>query len=273
MKRTPLSLLAWLCLLMVAAYALIAAAAALGLVGADWNRIGAQAYAAPSPEHWLGTNRNGQDILSRTLQATRAAFSVGLVAAIASTVLGLLLGAMAGFFGGVIDALVNWLAGVFDSIPFYLLAIALAFALRGHDAAVVLAMIASFWTATARLVRTELRRLRHEGFIDTARLSGLAERQILFSQLLPQCAHLALVQASLAFVAAIKTEALLSFLGLGSGNGVSWGLMLAQSAEEIVSGHYGNFIAATAALSLLALSLGLLADELQRRFDARGNTA
>lgn len=250
-------------------YAAAALAAALGLIGSHWSRNGEQAYAPPSAEHWLGTNRNGQDVLARALYATRSAFQVGLAAAIFATALGVALGALAGYGAAPVDVAVSWLADVFDSIPFYLLAIALAYTLPGQAWAMPLAIVLGFWTTTARLVRAELRRLRSEAFVTAARAGGLGQWRILRVQLLPHCAPLALVQASLVFVAAIKTEALLSFLGIGTGAELSWGYMLAQAAEELPAGHWQNFVAATGALTGLVLATGLLADELQQRLDPR----
>ncbi len=269
MTQPRRSLLAALCAGLIGLYALTALGAWSGVVGADWDLIGDSAYAAPSSAHWFGTNRNGQDIFARTLYAARSAFGVGLVAALTSTLLGTALGAVAGFGGRAADAVVNWIAGSFDAIPFYLLVIALAAALQGQTAAMPLAMMLSFWTGTARLVRAELLRLRSQPFIEAARASGLNRTRIVLGHLLPQCLPLLLTQASLIFVAAIKTEVLLSFLGLGTSGGVSWGLMLAQAAQDIGAGEYANLLAATGALGLLTLAVGGLANHWQRRLDPR----
>lgn len=270
MTHTPrLSLPSKAAMMVIAAYACIALGAWIGVIAGDWDRIGDAAYAAPSAEHWFGTNRNGQDIFERTLYATQSAFGVGLFAAIASTLLGCALGAIAGFGGRIADGVVSWIAGSFDSIPFYLLVVAMAYALQGQDWALPLAMVLSFWTGTARLLRAEVLRLQTQPYIEAARASGLQWRAILMSHLLPHCGHLLLTQGSLVFVAAIKTEVLLSFLGLGTGGGVSWGLMLAQAGQDIGAGHYANLLAATGALGVLSIAVGALASDLQRWLDPR----
>ena len=87
-------------------------------------------------------------------------------------------------------------------------------------------------------------------------------KQILF--------HILLVQGTIVFVAAINTEVILSFLGLGIQDGVSWGLMLAESSQEVLAGHFGNFIAAGSSLFLLLMGFTLLADALQDALDTRG---
>ena len=87
--------------------------------------------------------------------------------------------------------------------------------------------------------------------------------------MLPNTAHILLVQATIAFVAAIKTEVILSFLGLGVQDGVSWGLMLAESTQEVLAGRFGNFLAASGMLFLLLMGFNLLADALQDATDPR----
>jgi peptide/nickel transport system permease protein len=90
---------------------------------------------------------------------------------------------------------------------------------------------------------------------------------ILARHVLPNTVHILLVQTTIAFVAAIKTEVILSFLGLGVHNGVSWGLMLAESTQEVLAGHFNNFLAASVMLFALLIGFNLLADALQDAFD------
>ncbi len=265
--RNPVGVAA---LILVLIYAVIALGSLAGLWGGDWNRTGDFSYAAPGAEHWLGTNRNGQDILARALYGTRTAFVIGFSVALIATFIGALLGAAAAHFGRWVDEGVLWLAGVFDAIPFYLFAVAVAFALHGHPAGMILAMVGAFWTGTARLVRAEVLKLRALPFIGAARAVGLSRRQILWRHLLPNCAQLWLVQAGLVFVSAIKTEVILSFLGLGPQQGVSWGLMIAQAATEVASGQGWNFIAASGFMFGLVLAFSLLIDALQDALNVRG---
>ncbi len=265
--RNPVGVAA---LILVLIYAVIALGSLAGLWGGDWNRTGDVSYAAPGAQHWLGTNRNGQDILARALYGTRTAFVIGFSVALIATFIGALLGAAAAHFGRWIDELVLWLAGVFDAIPFYLFAVAVAFALHGHPAGMILAMVGAFWTGTARLVRAEVLKLRALPFIGAARAVGLSRQQILWRHLLPNCAQLWLVQAGLVFVSAIKTEVILSFLGLGPQQGVSWGLMIAQASTEVASGQWWNFIAASGFMFGLVLAFSLLVDALQDALNVRG---
>ena len=163
--------------------------------------------------------------------------------------------------------------GILDSIPFYLFVAAVAFALKGYAFAMHLAMIATFWTITARLVRAEVLRLRQQDFVQSALLLGLPAWRVVLRHVLPNTTHIILAQSTIAFAAAIKAEVILSFLGLGIQDGVSWGLMLAESTQEVLAGQFNNLWAASIPLFLLLLGFNLLADALQSVLDPRQGTA
>jgi ABC-type dipeptide/oligopeptide/nickel transport system permease subunit len=255
-------------LAVVSLFLVLAAAAWLGLVGQDWSIAAGGRWEPPGPQHWFGTNILGQDIFQRAVYSVRTAFEVGLVVAVLSTLVGALLGALAGWYShGWMDGAILWLTGVLDSIPFYLFVAAVAYALQGQPWAMHVAMIATFWTGTGRLVRAEVMKLKTREFVMAARTIGLPDPLILGRHVLPNTVHILLVQASIAFVAAIKTEVILSFLGLGVQDGVSWGLMLAESTQEVLAGHFNNFLAASLMLFVLLMGFNLLADALQDAFD------
>lgn len=257
-------------LVIVVLFLLLALLAWSGLAGQGWSQISGQSWEAPSTRHWLGTNMLGQDIFDRTVVSAGVAFRVGIVVAALATLLGALLGAMAGWYHrSWLDELVLWLLGVLDSIPFYLFVAAVAFAMHGNSWAMQVAMIATFWTGTARLVRGEVLRLKQREFVESARAIGLPGHRILVRHVLPNTSHLLLVQATLTFVAAIKTEVILSFLGLGISDGISWGLMLAESTQEVLAGQFGNFFAASGCLLALLMGFNLLADCLQDALELR----
>ena len=257
-------------LIVVAIFALVAVCVWSGLLGQGWSEVNGDRFESISASHWFGTNRLGQDILQRTLFGTATAFEVGLVVTLCSTILGTVLGGLAGWYShGWLDEIILWLKGVLDSIPFYLFAAAIAFALQGNSWAMHLAMIVTFWTTTARIIRGEVMRIKEREFIEAARAIGLPGLRTVFRHVLPNTFHILLIQSTIVFVAAINTEVILSFLGLGIKDGVSWGLMLAESSQEVLGGHFGNFIAAGASLFLLLMGFNLLADALQDALDTR----
>ena len=242
----------------------------LGLWGTDWSSVSGARFAAWGSEHWLGTNLIGQDVFARALHSTGTALEVGLIVGIPATLLGALLGATAALYRDRWpDAAVNWILAVTDTLPFYLLVIALAFALNGAPVAMYLAMILVLWTPTARIVRAYLSGVVHEPFFLATRGLGASDSRLLLVHLLPNALPLLTTQFALTFVAAIKAEVVLSFLGLGQKDGVSWGIMIAESAQEIVVGEYNNFFAAAGGMFLLLLSLNILADRVQPAIDPR----
>jgi peptide/nickel transport system permease protein len=261
-------------LAIVAVFLFLTLGVLFGWLGQDWSLADGGRWEAASLNHWLGTNLLGQDIFQRAVFSTRTAFEIGLVVALLSTLLGALLGALAGWYNGApgrtwVDGSTLWLMGVLDSIPVYLFVAAVAYALRGWPWAMHVAMVATFWTGTGRLVRAEVMRLKSREFVLSARAIGLPVPLILVRHVLPNTLHILLVQATIAFVAAIKTEVILSFLGLGVQDSVSWGLMLAESTQEVLAGHFNNFLAASLMLFILLLGFNLLADALQDAFDPR----
>lgn len=254
----------------LAGMAMLALAVAAGWLADGWATTSSVQWGPADAAHWFGTNRLGQDILDRALAGTLTAFRVGIVVTAGALLLGAALGAAAGWKpGSWLDEALLYLMGVLDSVPIYLLAAAFAFMLGGGEAAMYVAMIVSFWTSTARLIRAEIARLRGQDFVLAAGAIGLPAPLILIRHLLPNTGHILLVQATLTFVAAIKTEVILSFLGIGVHDGISWGLMLAESTQDVLAGHFGNFAAASLLLFLLLLGLNLLADALQDTFSLR----
>lgn len=249
----------------IGAFALVTLAVATGLLAAESAVVaGAGQWEPASWQHWFGTNRLGQDIFARAVVGAATAVKVGLVVTALSLLAGAAFGVLAAWRpDSWLDAATVWLMGVLDAIPFYLFAAALAFTLGGGELAMYAAMILTFWTATARLVRAEVLRLRQLDYVNSARAIGVPTVLIAVRHLLPNCRHLILVQAALTFVAAIKTEVILSFLGIGMRDGVSWGLMLSESTQDVLAGHFGNFIAASTLMFLLLLGFNLLADALQ----------
>jgi peptide/nickel transport system permease protein len=257
-------------LLLIALFALVCLAVWLGLAGQDWALALGGRWEAASEVHWWGTNVLGQDIFQRSVYSVKVAFEIGVLVALSSGLIGAVAGAVAGWHKhSWLDQAIVLLMGILDSIPFYLFVAALAFALQGYSFAMQLAMIACFWTTTARLVRAEVMRLREQEFVKSAVLLGLPTWRVLLRHVLPNTSHVLLAQSAIVFAAAIKAEVVLSFLGLGVQDGVSWGLMLAESTQEVLAGQFNNFWAASLPLFALLLGFNLLADALQTALDPR----
>ncbi|HCH69329.1 MAG TPA: hypothetical protein DE042_02315 [Colwellia sp.] len=251
-------------------YMLVALGVAFGLWGTEWSDNNGQKWEDISFQYWFGTNILGQDIFERAVFSTKTAFEVGLVVAVISTLIGAILGALSGFFSNSwVDEVILWVMGVLDSIPFYLFVAAIAFALSGFAYSMHVAMIATFWTTTSRLVRGEVIKLKNFEFVEAARAVGVPQYTIIFRHILPNTFHILLVQSTIVFVGAIKSEVILSFLGLGVKDGVSWGLMIAESTLEVQAGEFANFYAASALLFILVMAFNLFSDALQDALDPK----
>jgi ABC-type dipeptide/oligopeptide/nickel transport system permease subunit len=257
-------------LAVVLVYAIVAIGVVFGLWAEDWAAVTGPKWAPVSAEYWFGTNIIGQDIFSRALYSTRTAFEVGLLVALGATFLGAILGAIAGFFsGGWLDESIIWLMGVLDSVPFILLVAAIAYSLQDSPWSMHIAMIATFWIGTARLIRGEVIKLKSLEYVEAAHAIGVGRLMIIFRHILPNTFHILLVQATLSFVAAIKSEVILSFLGLGVKDGMSWGLMISESTFEVLAGFFNNFIAASVLMFGLVMAFNMFSDALQDALDPR----
>jgi len=251
-------------------YFLIACGVWMGYLGTEWDEIGDESWAPISAEHWCGTNLNGQDILDRALYGTRVAFEIGFIVALLTTAIGAVLGSIAGYYSGtMIDQVIIWIYGTMESIPFILFAAAIGFAMGDSPYGIYIAMISVMWTSTAAVVRGEFIRIKNLEYIESARAVGVPVLKIIFKHMLPNTSHLLLISATLAFVAAIKTEVILSFLGIGVKEGISWGLMFAAAGSEVVAGYYTNFLTATMFMFILVLAFSVFADALQDALDPK----
>ncbi len=255
-------------------YAIAAVGVIFGWWATDWADVTGPKWAPVSADYWFGTNIIGQDIFSRGLYSTRTAFEVGLVVALGATLIGAILGALAGFYSVTwIDEIIIWLMGVLDSVPFILLVAAIAYSLQGSPWAMHIAMISTFWITTARLIRGEVIKLKTLEYVEAAHAIGVNQLVIIFRHIMPNTFHILLVQASLSFVAAIKSEVILSFLGLGVKDGMSWGLMISESTFEVLAGFFNNFIAASVFMFGLVMAFNLFSDSLQDALDPRSAAA
>ena len=209
----------------------------------------------------LGADRLGRDVLAKAIKGTEVSVFVGVLAALLATVIGTVLGALAGFFGGKVGDFLEWLYNVFTAVPDILLIFAFAAVLgRGVDT-VVLILGLTGWTGLYRQVRAEF--IKHSGrdYVRAAEAIGASTSSRMFRHILPNVSHVILVRMSLLVVGFIKSEVILSYLGLGVPiDRVSWGTMLAEAQGELILGHWWQLATATAFMALFVTAFSLLAD-------------
>lgn len=257
-------------LLVVLIYFGVAVGVWLGLLGTEWTEIDGDMWEPMSKNHWAGTNINGQDIFERALYGTSVAFEVGLTVAIFANLIGAVFGAISGYFSGTyIDQIIAWLYGSIDAIPFYLLVAAIAFAMQESLYGMHVAMIAAYWTTTCQVIRGEFIKIKNFEYVEAARALGIPTYRIIFKHILPNTFHLLLVTTTITFIQAIKSEVILSFLGLGIKEGVSWGLMFSESASDVSGGILNNFMTASLFMFGLVFAFNLFSDALQDALDPK----
>jgi peptide/nickel transport system permease protein len=187
----------------------------------------------PSAEHWLGTDRIGRDIWSRTLNGGRVSLAVGIGATLISTTIGTLLGAVSGFYRGWVDNIIMRITDIVMTFPSIVIMLTLAALLPRSVWVIVLIIGALSWPAVARLVRAQFMSLRESEFVVAARCIGVQDRRIIASHILPNVFAPLVALITFSVGSAILTEAGLSFLGLGVPPPTpSWGNML-ESARNL----------------------------------------
>ncbi len=222
----------------------------------------------------LGTDRQGRSIMIRSLYSAKIAVQVGAVVAFFSVLIGAVLGAAAAFFGGWVDRVVIWLYSTLSTLPQLVLLAVLTFMFLGSRLEGTLfplyaAFCLTFWIGPCRVVRGEVLKIRQLEYVQAATAIGFSRPYILLKHALPNTLHLAFINFSLLFIGAIKSEVILTFLGLGVKDGASWGIMISQSRPEVVIGFFWQIGAATFFMLVLVLAFNVVSDALQDAFDPK----
>ena len=213
---------------------------------------------------WLGTDKYGRDILSRLIVGIRVSLSVGLIAIIISLTIGIALGAIAGYFRGWIDDVIMWLINIIWSIPTLLLVFAITLLLGKGFWQVFIAVGLTMWVSVARIVRGQVLSVRELEYVEAARALGFSNGRIIFRHILPNILGPVLVVAASNFASAIVIEAGLSFLGVGvQPPQPSWGLMIKENYNFIITHNPMLALAPGFAIMLLVLAFNLLGNGLR----------
>lgn len=256
-------------LIIVLAYALVAIMAALGIVASDWAREVGAGNLPPSAEHWFGTDMFGRSVLAKVIRGTQIAMSVGLAASLIAIPIGVILGALAGYFGGWVDDIITWLYTTFSSIPNIMLLISITMILGKGIFAVYIALGLTSWVTLCRLIRGEVMKHKEREYVQAAGAIGGGHFRKLFLHILPNVTHIIIINTSLQFQFAIKSEVILSYLGLGVQGEPSWGTMIDDAKLELSRGVWWQLASATFAMFLVVLAFNLLGDALRDSLDPK----
>ena len=222
----------------------------------------------PTALHWFGTDSVGRDVFTRTISGSRNSMVVGIITAIVTLVIGGGLGLLAGYFRWA-DAILMRVADGLMAIPSVLLAIAMVSVLGSGFVTVIIAIAVPEIPRTARLMRGVVLTIRELPFISAAVSVGSSTPKILLQHVIPNAVGALTVQATFVCASAVLSEAVLSFLGVGTPADIpSWGNVMASGRQYFVIAPW-VILFPGAFLSLLVLSINILGDHLRDVLDPR----
>jgi peptide/nickel transport system permease protein len=261
--------LSWVGLVLLAAIVLIAVFAPLIAPHDPLEQNIVSRLEPPSAEFWLGTDSYGRDVLSRLIYGSRISLVVGFLAILIAMSIGATVGILAGYIGGPFDQLVMGLLDVMLSFPTLLLGLMIAAMLGASLENLIIAIAITEIAPFARIARAPTISLKQRDFVEAGRALGFGPIRIMRVHILPNMISDVVVMGSLWMASAIRTEASLSFIGLGvPPPAATWGGMIREGFENILDAWWLAVFPSLAIL-LTVLALNLLGDALRDAIDPK----
>lgn len=236
-------------------------------------------YHGPSKSHWLGTDKDGMDILTRLMYGGQVSLLIGFIGVFFEVVIGIILGGLAGYFGKWVDNFIMRIVDVFNCIPTYPLLIIIGVfmdtisGITARERIFVLIIVLGLisWPGVARMVRGQILSLREQEFMTAAEASGLSTRSRIFKHLIPNVMPQLIVIATMGLGGLILTESTLSYLGLGVKHpSASWGSIInAVSNVHVMTNYWFIWIPAGLLILLTVLGFNFIGDGLRDAFDPK----
>ncbi len=226
---------------------------------------------APIAGHPMGFTKQGCDLFARVVHGTATSVSVGLLVTVLVAFMGILMGGLAGFFGGWVDSLLMRLGDIFFAIPYILAAVVVMSVFSAYRSVWVIALaIGAFaWPSTARILRSEVLRIKQSDFVMASTALGVSRLKTLANHVLPNSIAPVIVVTTVSLAGAITAEATLSFLGVGLPNNImSWGNDISAAQVDLRTNPM-TLIYPSIALSLTVLSFIMLGETLRDALDPR----
>ena len=215
-----------------------------------------------SAHHWLGTDQEGRDTLTRLLYGGRVDLQVAFIAVLFPFVLGTILGSVAGYFGGWVDIAIMRLVDIVVAFPFFVLIIALVFVLGPGERSIYIAITLVGWVSYARIIRGEILVAKRQEYVLAAQSGGLSNLRIMGRHLLPNVITQAIIYAMSDIVQDILAIVTLSYLGLGiQPPTADWGTMISDG-QNFLTTHWQLTTIPGIAVVITGLGLSLIGDGL-----------
>ncbi len=255
------------------------------------NQMGAK-YNAPSADHWLGTDENGRDTLTRLFYGGRISLVIALLVVLVEVLLGIVVGCVSGFYGGRVDNVLMRICEIFLSLPFMMIAITIIAVFGSPDKTkfpelanfvasigmdiwkivlLVIVLGGLSWPSMARIVRGQVLSIREQEYMEACEALGISDGSRIFKHILPNVMSSVIVYATLGIASVILTETALSFLGLGVDPITpTWGSLI-QSARDLtnIKKRLGLWVPAGTMIFLTVMCFNLLGDGLRDALDPK----
>lgn len=233
------------------------------------DRDSANFRTGPSSEHWFGTDIIGRDVFSRVVYGARVSLKIGIASTLIAMVIGVLLGSLAGYRGGWTESGIMRVTDIFLSVPYIVLAIAIATVFGRSENTVIIVLGVTGWLGVCRIVRASFMQLKQVEYVEAARALGFKGRRIMFRHILPNALQPIIVYGTIAIGGAILAEAALSFLQVGPQDPTpAWGLMVAQGKGDLANAPHLVFFPGVA-IALTVLAFVMIGDGLADALDPK----
>ncbi len=231
----------------------------------------ADVYSPPTWQHWFGTDELGRDVFSRVLGGLRSACAVGFGAELVELTVGIMVGAIAGYVGGLVDNVLMRAVDIVYAFPSFLFSIILVVLLGHNIGAILIAVAATSWVGMARIVRSQVMKVRQSGFVESSRGMGASWWTIIRRYVIPNSMGPILVAVTFGIPANMMAEAGLSVVGLGIEPPTP------DLGEMIIKGQAAMFsypwllLAPVIVFALTLISFALVGDGLRDIFDTKSS--
>ncbi len=226
-------------------------------------------YQKPSSEHWLGTDRFGRDQWTRIWEGTRISLYIAFLAATLDLIIGVMYGAVSALLGGRVDNVMQRIVEVLVGIPNLILIILLIMLMKPGILTITIAMVITGWVTMARLVRSQVFKLKTQEFILASRALGASNGRLIKEHFIPNTLGLIIVNMMFTIPAAIFTEAFLSFIGLGLQEPLASLGVLINDGFQAMRNHFYLLLFPALVIVGLMVCFNLLADGLRDALDPK----